>query len=482
MAGELLSDPSLGYGLGLAVPVNSQGLEYAARGIQMDEARKQRAAAAKKAADDELKELGIKAPIVNPIYQSTTNETVAGFGRNLYDLAKSGNPDAIWKAKDEQARAVGALNAQQEASKMADIVNQTRYQAMNNKNTELSDYGRNFFEEYDKSVAQKRPTEEFKKLTGNDQGFITPSITGQLYQDKSVNLTQYAPKFAKALGLTSYKTEADLGDVFETISGKGINKDKVKEDIRQTILAGDAEGKAILKQYGAGVDVDAAVEGFYGLVKNKIPSASATTLTAKPIGYSKENVAQALSTEQTIQTGGEAVTQEGAPVTGRTKAKMWTHAPISVGTIVAEGVVDIKTGKPINRSATIEGKVNQVVNIKFRKGTDALVTESEETLLRNSGQLDQIEERTVSVFSGIEKVKVGRNEETVPVEYYLPINSVKQTIETSKNKVPVAEFVADAEKMTASYSGKVAPATKAASKKAVVKKSPVKKTAKDYGL
>ncbi len=397
--------PSLGLGIGLQATVDPRWEQLALEGQRMAQDRVQKQAAAKKKSEDDLKSLGnFKIPVVNPIYQGQLENAVGGLHNELYDLTKKNDPDAFWKGQAAAQKTSEIAAAAQESSKNADIVNQTRYAAANNKNVEPTDFAKKFFEEYDKSVSQKSPTDEFKKIVGNEQGFIPQSVTQQLYQPKEINLTEYAPKYAKALGLTSYKTEKDKGDVFETIGGKGVTPEVVKNDIRQTILAGDPEGKAILSRFGSGVDVNAATEGFYNLVKGKISSSSSQTLTQK---QSKESAAQVKTDLATPQQYNAGYTKTGEPVTIESSGGTGFKKPITATISTSMNTINTKDlsqeeGSGVGKSVSLGGIIK--VPTYQEDGKTYIVPKGGQAVLKHLGK--KISTKNVVVANSTEKQTV----------------------------------------------------------------------------
>ncbi len=469
------ANPSLGFAIGLQATPDTKGYDLAAQGLATINAKKQRDALAKKKSDDGLKDLGnYKIPVVNPIYQGGLEKSVGELHNTLYDLAKTNDPDAMWKGQAAAEKTDFNAKAAQESTKNADIVNQTRYAAANNKNVEPTDFAKKFFEEYDKSVAQKSPTDEFKKMVGNDQGFIPQSVTQQLYQPKKVSLTQYAPKYAKDLGLTSYKTEKDKGDIFETISGKGITPKEVKDDIRQTILANDAEGKAILANYGAGVDVNAAVEGFYDLVKHKIPSVSSQTLTQKSTGGStKEQIDQAKSTVQEYNAG---QTTSGEKKTIVAKGNLTFKKPLAVTVSIPKGTINGKDFTNVENTGVDKNvSLGGMQNLPVYKGTDDVVPTEALEILKKKGMGNKVEYKTYVPASSTEKViDQATGKETPSTESYLfPLKAVKPTIEKNGESKSANAFESEAEKLTKELQGE---------ESVPAKEQPKKKDAKHYGL
>ncbi len=122
MATPLLNGPSLGYGIGLSATPDTEGYSLAARGIQMREAQRQRAALAKRKAEDDIRELGVKPPVVQALYQPAVNSSVANFARTAFEATKSGHPDAYYKVKDQQYQTQAELNDKIEKSKYVDTV------------------------------------------------------------------------------------------------------------------------------------------------------------------------------------------------------------------------------------------------------------------------------------------------------------------------------------------------------------------------
>ncbi len=454
------SNISLGYGIGLQKEFDYSALNDASKDIfHAVQARKQRVADAKKKADDDLRSLGVKAPVVFPIYQNSVDQATNKFGNTLFDLSKSNDPDYLWKGKEAQSQLEMEYNPHIESSKQAERINQARFQMANNKNYELSDFGKEFLTEFDKSIAERSPTEGLKKLTGNDQGFISTSVPEQLYKPRKVNLTEYAPRYAKALGLTSWTTEKDKGDVFEKLGGKGMTPQEVKEDIKQTILAGDPEGKSILETYGAGVDVNAATEGFYNLVKGKIPSSSSQSLKQKYVpGFTKEDLDAALATKGVYNlssaAGGSA---DGKDETGKVESKgTLTFKPTNATIMLPSATVNVKTNTNVNTSG-----VNKAVNLGqmdnlpvFVKGPlkGRVIDDAGKKELERLGKWNKgfVKYETFLSGSGVDKepseLKEGEVSETVPL--LIPARGLEGSLKGQKVDLPIGKFLKSAEKYT----------------------------------
>lgn len=400
------SGPSLGYGISLQKELDpSLANEIARDNFHAQQANKQKQVAAKKKSEDDLKALGnFKIPVVNPIYQGQLESAVGGLHNTLYDLTKSNDPDAIWKGQDAAQKASLMAAAAQESSKNADVVNQTRYAAANNKNVEPTDFAKKFFEEYDKSVAQKSPTDEFKKIVGNEQGFIPQSVTQQLYQPKEVNLVDWTPKYAKSLGQQFVRTETPTGDVFTTKSGKSVPDDVIKDDIARTIALGGPESRAILNAYGGPEknDARAAVNEYFQYVKNKIPTSNSTTLTQKQSGLSEEQYKQGAGSIQLYPVQNE----DGQDVGSVQANGVFTTVPVKVVAAKSTGTVDNRTMRSAQGAGEINGTSSEVRILPTSKNTGLPLKTEEVNKMISQGKSNDIVYSPFATIKSDEKRQV----------------------------------------------------------------------------
>ncbi len=277
------SSISQGFGIGLSAVPDNEGYRLAASGIDAIGARRAREGAAKKKTQDDIKGLeNFKIPVVNPIYQGKIENSVSDFHNTLFDLTKSNDPDAYWKGKKKAQETSEILSAAQESSKNADIVNQTRYVAANNKDIEPSEFGKKFLEEYDKSVSQKSPTEEFKKIVGNEQGFIPESVTQKLYQPKPFDFVDAIQKSPVKPVIVKFGDAVDAGDVYKTSNGVSINLPATKAVFSQMLQ--NPETNKIAKGFleKANGDMDKAAKNMADATAYKVTEEYKTNVKNKP--------------------------------------------------------------------------------------------------------------------------------------------------------------------------------------------------------
>lgn len=178
--------PSLGYGIGLAAPIDYSGVNQVARDyMHMSEARRQREVAAKKKADDDLRDLGIKAPVVHPLFQAETNDAVSGLGRSLHGLTSANDPDAYYKGRDEATKTQFILNKNIERSKYVSGIEQQM--AADKAAGIMSDEARTAFE-----AMRKGDAEALKKIDDPEDRFRYDAATGTPYYRTAPNINTQA--------------------------------------------------------------------------------------------------------------------------------------------------------------------------------------------------------------------------------------------------------------------------------------------------
>lgn len=115
MAGFLgIGGPNLGVAIGLQAAPDPRWQQEALEGMRMAQAKQ---VAQKKKSEDIRKLSGIKPPSVDPFFQKDVDNATESLDKGLFELARSGDPDADYKARDLLHSTQSVYNKSIEGSK-----------------------------------------------------------------------------------------------------------------------------------------------------------------------------------------------------------------------------------------------------------------------------------------------------------------------------------------------------------------------------
>ncbi len=459
LTGSSSGSPSLGFGLGLQAEPDNIGYNLAAQGIQAMAARRAREAAAKTKADADFNNFAENIKITNghPILDQKQTDDTAALLNDMYEWHRQNPNDHPLNSRSFQEK-----YSKWQADRATDKNQSAAYAQFDNtlqdaiKNPDLYQVDQNALDEYNKSMNQKSPTEGWKKITGNENGYINPmDVTNKIVKHRDFDFMPYYGTKLKPVTHEAIKGR-DIGDFIETSDNKYIDVPNTMAAIDADLGSGSRAGQAALRQYG---DPATARQAIFDRIVAGASTKSGSRLTQKAVpGLTKEDLDAALATKGLYNlssaAGGSA---DGKDETGKVESRgTLTFKPTNATIMLPSATVNVKTNTNVNTSGVNKSvNLGQMDNLPvFVKGPlkGRVIDDAGRKELERLGKWNKgfVKYETFLSGSGVDKepseLKEGEVSETVPL--LIPARGLEGSLKGQKVDLPIGKFLKGAEKYT----------------------------------